>query len=132
MHFHQRSPYLCEAFHLMTTSTPPRPSRSDWGSILYLRLGAVSWQTVFHHLNFYPSPTGMHVGSTTASQTDPSNGRWTGGLMRVQDSGLDRKLSNVLAVHLHDQCDQKFPPYGWVDRLLVRRYEKKLSEEGDW
>ncbi|KAG8216694.1 glycosyltransferase family 32 protein [Butyriboletus roseoflavus] len=38
MHFKQQSPYLCEAFHLMATSTPPRSPSTDWGAILYLRL----------------------------------------------------------------------------------------------
>lgn len=38
MRFRKHSPYLCEAFHLMTKSRPPRSGSTDWGSILYLRL----------------------------------------------------------------------------------------------
>jgi hypothetical protein len=53
-------------------------------------------------------------------------------LTRAEGGGLDRKLSNVFAVHLHNRWDKNFPPGGWVERLLLRRHEKKLAEEGDW
>ena len=33
--------------------------------------------------------------------------------------------------YLHNQRDKDFPADGWVDRVLLRRYEKKLAEEGD-
>jgi hypothetical protein len=65
-------------------------------------------------------------------EPDPSIGHWTGGLTRAQDGGLDRKLGNVFAVHLHNQWDKNFPPDVWVERLLLRRYEKKLAGEGGW
>ena len=64
-------------------------------------------------------------------EPNPSNGHWTAGLTCTEDGGLDRKLCNVFAVHLHNHWDKNFPPDGWVDRLLLRRYEKKLAEEGD-
>lgn len=38
MRFHIHSPYLCEAFHIMATDSPPRPHSTDWGSTLYLKL----------------------------------------------------------------------------------------------
>ncbi|KAG8900725.1 hypothetical protein FRB99_005798, partial [Tulasnella sp. 403] len=38
MHFFRHSPYLCEAFHIMAQSPPPRPGTTDWGSTLYLKL----------------------------------------------------------------------------------------------
>ncbi len=138
MHFHQRSPYLCEAFHLMTTSTPPRPSSSDWGSILYLRL----WRRLvaegippFKILPFcFSDGHACRLDNRLPDpfEPDPSNGHWTGGLTRAEGGGLDRKLSNVFAVHLHNRWDKNFPPGGWVERLLLRRHETKLAEEGDW
>jgi len=138
MHFHQHSPYLCEAFHLMTTSTLPRPSSSDWGSILYLRL----WRRLvaegippFKILPFcFSDGHACRLDNRLPDpfKPDPSNGHWTGGLTRAEDGGLDHKLGNVFAVHLHNQWDKNFPPGGWVDRLLLRRYENKLAEAGDW
>ena len=38
MRFRQHSPYLCEAFHIMATSQPPRKGSTDWGALLYLKL----------------------------------------------------------------------------------------------
>jgi hypothetical protein len=122
----------------MTTSTPPRPSSSDWGSILYLRL----WRRLvaegippFKILPFcFSDGHACRLDNRLPDpfKPDPSNGHWTGGLTRAEDGGLDRKLSNVFALHLHNQWDKNFPPGGWVDRLLLRRYENKLAEEGDW
>ena len=45
-------------------------------------------------------------------EPDPSNGHWTGGLTHAHDGGLDRKLSNVFAVHLHNQRDKNLPADG--------------------
>jgi hypothetical protein len=36
MHFHDHLAYLCEAFHIISTSQPPQQSSTDWGSGLYL------------------------------------------------------------------------------------------------
>ena len=136
MHFHQHSPYLCEAFHLMTTSTAPRPSSSDWGSILYLRL----WRRLvaegippFKILPFcFSDGHACRLDNRLPDpfEPDPSDGHWTKGLTRADGGGLDDKLGKVFAVHLHNRWDKNFPPDGWVDRLLLRRYEKKLIEEG--
>ncbi|KAI0000475.1 glycosyltransferase family 32 protein [Russula vinacea] len=138
MHFHQHSPYLCEAFHLMTTSTPPRSSSSDWGSILYLRL----WRRLvaegippFKILPFcFSDGHACRLDNRLPDpfESDPSDGHWTGGLTRADGGGLDRKLSKVFAVHLHNRWEKSFPTGGWVDRLLLRRYEKKLAEDGGW
>jgi hypothetical protein len=50
----------------------------------------------------------------------------------VEDGGLDRRLGNVFAVHLHNRWEKSFPPDGWVDRLLLRRYEEKLAGDLGW
>ncbi|KAK0437784.1 hypothetical protein EV421DRAFT_1973198 [Armillaria borealis] len=38
MCFHQHSPYICEAFHIMATRTAPCADSTDWGSMLYFKL----------------------------------------------------------------------------------------------
>ncbi|KAH9005501.1 glycosyltransferase family 32 protein [Lactarius hatsudake] len=133
MHFHQHSPYLCEAFHLMATSTTPRPSSTDWGAILYLRL----WRRLvaegippFKILPFcFSDARGCRKDNRLPDpfEPDPSDGYWTKGLTRTEGGGLDRKLAKVFAVHLHNQWEKSFPPGGWVERLLLRRYDKKLA-----
>ncbi|KAH8995648.1 hypothetical protein EDB92DRAFT_2084485 [Lactarius akahatsu] len=134
MHFHQHSPYLCEALHLMATSTKPRPSSTDWGSILYLRL----WRRLvaegippFKILPFcFSDARACRLDNRLPDpfEPDPSDGHWTNGLTRAEDGGLDRKLAKVFAVHLHNQWEKSFPPGGWVERLLLHRYEKKLAK----
>lgn len=48
--------------------------------------------------------------------------------MSMQEGGLlDEILGKVFSVHLHNQWDKAFPNGGWVERLLLRRYEKKLE-----
>jgi len=122
----------------MTTSTPPHLPSSDWGSILYLRL----WRRLVAEgiPPFRISPFCFSDGHACRLdirlpdpfELDPSDGRWTEGLTRAEGGGLDRKLSNVFTVHLHNQWDKNFPTGGWVDRLLLGRYEKKLVEGEDW
>jgi hypothetical protein len=134
MHFHQHSPYLCEAFHLMATSTPPRPSSTDWGSILYLRL----WRRLvaeaippFKILPYcFSDGRACRLDNRLPDpfEPDPNDGHWTNGLTRVEGGGLDSKLAKVFAVHLHNQWEKSFPPGGWVQRLLLHRYEEKLAE----
>ncbi|KAF8889618.1 hypothetical protein BD779DRAFT_1520137 [Infundibulicybe gibba] len=89
MAFHKHSPYLCEAFHLMHTSAPPRP-----GDGRSCRLD-----------NRLPDPF-------------------------VADRSDDRVLGKVFAVHLHNQWEKAFPSGGWVDRLLLGKYERQLAPRG--
>ncbi|KAF8271295.1 hypothetical protein EI94DRAFT_1657690 [Lactarius quietus] len=133
MHFHQRSPYLCEAFHLMATSTSPRPSSTDWGSILYLRL----WRRLVAEgiPPFKILPFCFSDGRTCRLdnrlpdpfEPDPSDGHWTNGLTREEGGGLESTLAKVFAVHLHNQWEKSFPAGGWVQRLLLHKYEEKLA-----
>jgi len=58
---------------------------------------------------------------------DPST--WGGGRSLADGGPLDDVLSKVFSVHLHNQWDKDFPRGGWVDRLLLRRYEANLSPE---
>ncbi|KAI0001366.1 hypothetical protein BJV74DRAFT_882593 [Russula compacta] len=113
---------------------------NDWGSILYQRL----WRRLvaegippFKILPFcFTDGRACRLDNRLPDpfEPDPSGGHWTGGLTREEGGGLDRKLSNVFAVHLHNQWEKSFPSGGWVDRLLLRKYEEKLAEEkpGGW
>jgi hypothetical protein len=44
-----------------------------------------------------------------------------------ENGGLDRVLGKVFAVHLHNQWEKEFPVGGWVERLLLKRYERSLA-----
>jgi len=45
----------------------------------------------------------------------------------AEGGGLDQVLQKVFAVHLHNQWDKEFPKGGWVERLLLRRYDRVLE-----
>ena len=40
---------------------------------------------------------------------------------------LDKTLKKVFTVHLHNQWAKQFPRGGWVDRLLLGRYDEALG-----
>lgn len=132
MHFHQHSPYLCEAFHIIATSPAPRASSTDWGALLYLKL----WRRLvaggippFKILPFcFSDGRSCRLDNRLPDPfaPDPIDGRWTGGLTRDVGGGLDQKLKNVFAVHLHNQWEKEYPKDGWVRRLLLKRYEERL------
>lgn len=44
-----------------------------------------------------------------------------------EGGGLDEVLGKVFSVHLHNQWKKEFPKGGWVDRLLLRRYQERLN-----
>ncbi|KAJ3513541.1 hypothetical protein NMY22_g15010 [Coprinellus aureogranulatus] len=153
MHFHSHSPYLCEAFHIMATDTPPRPGSTDWGSLLYTKL----WRRLvragippFKILpwcfsdgrscridNRLPDPflkDGEGQGrwippAKSKATTGDTAGRGDGGrVMSMAEGGLlDEILGKVFSVHLHNQWEKSFPKDGWVERLLLKPYEKKLT-----
>jgi hypothetical protein len=134
MNFHKHSPYLCEAFHIMATSEAPRPSSTDWGALLYLKL----WRRL-SRAGIRPFAVLPHCLTDARScrldnrlpdpfTPDPHGGGWTQGLGREEGGGLDVRLGKVFAVHLHNQWDKHFPEGGWVDRLLLRRYESTLAD----
>ncbi|KAF9239820.1 glycosyltransferase family 32 protein [Melanogaster broomeanus] len=117
MHFHKHSPYLCEAFHIMATSKPPRSDSTDWGSLLYLKL----WRRLLaaEIPPFKILPFCFSDGR--------QSGKWTMGLGLEEGGGLDQMLGKVFSVHLHNQWEKEFPKGGWVERLLLRKYEQKLQ-----
>ncbi|KAI6029682.1 glycosyltransferase family 32 protein [Pisolithus microcarpus] len=136
MRFRQYSPYLCEAFHLMSTSSPPRSGSTDWGAMLYLRL----WRRLlaesippFRILPFcFSDPLACRLDNSVPDpfKPDRSDGQWTNGYGLEENGGLDQVLKRIFAVHLHNRWDRPFPQNGWVERLLLRRYDQRLMEMG--
>lgn len=134
MHFLQHSPYLCEAFELMARSPPPRRGTTEWGSLLYHKL----WRALVNGgiQPFKILPFCFTDGRSCRLDTrlpDPfvadgtgSNAVW-GAAGAGEDGAVDRALGNVFAVHLHNQWEKAFPASGWVDRLLLKRYDAKLG-----
>lgn len=133
MHFHQHSPYLCEAFHIMATSKPPRKGSTDWGALLYLKL----WRRLvaasippFKVLPFcFTDARSCRLDNRLPDPfvPDPANGAWTMGMGREEGGGLESVLRKVFSIHLHNQWEKPYPALGWVERLLLRRYDEKLD-----
>ena len=149
MHFHAKSPYLCEAFHIMATSPAPRAHSTDWGSVLYFKLWrrlVVSGLPPFKILpwcfsdgrscrldNRLPDPFAPdHKGGwwrrRRGKDQFDSGGRWGKAKSLTMRNGgdLDMTLRKVFAVHLHNQWAKTFPRGGWIDRLLLKRYDTTL------
>ncbi|KAF8627348.1 hypothetical protein AX15_004418 [Amanita polypyramis BW_CC] len=132
MRFRKHSPYLCEAFHIMTTSRPPRSGSTDWGSILYLKL----WRRLiaagvppFKILPFcFNDGRSCRIDNRIPDPFAPDHGsgKWTMGLGLEKGGGLDHVLHKVFGIHLHNQWEKEFPSGGWVDRLLLRRFDDIL------
>ncbi|KAH7912178.1 glycosyltransferase family 32 protein [Hygrophoropsis aurantiaca] len=136
MHFRKQSPYLCEAFHLMANSTPPRSPSTDWGAILYLRL----WRRLllesippFKILPFcFSDPLACRLDNSVPDPfvPDRKDGRWADAPkgQGIEEGGrLSWALSKIFTVHLHNRWDKGFPKDGWVERLLLRKYDEKLK-----
>lgn len=129
MRFRQHSPYLCEAFHIMATSAPPRAGSTDWGSLLYHKL----WRRLvagalppFKVLPFcFSDGRSCRLDNRLPDPFAPDTaaGRWA----LAEGGGLDAVLGKVFGVHLHNQWERAFPAGGWVERLLLRRYERVLG-----
>ncbi|KAF5381303.1 hypothetical protein D9615_008315 [Tricholomella constricta] len=133
MRFRQHSPYLCEAFHIMAISPPPRIHSTDWGSLLYLKL----WRRLVAHAipPFKILPFCFSDGRSCRLDNrlpdpfaaDNRAGKWTMGLGLEEGGGLDEVLSKVFGVHLHNQWEKAFPSGGWIERLLLKRYDMRLG-----
>ncbi|KZT01229.1 glycosyltransferase family 32 protein [Laetiporus sulphureus 93-53] len=137
MRFRQHSPYLCEAFHIMATSQPPRTGSTDWGALLYVKLWRRLVAASIPPFKILPwcftdgRSCRLDNRLPDAFVADPKNGKWTMGLGREVGGGLDKALSRVFSVHLHNQWEKAFPAGGWVERLLLKRYDEKLALKRD-
>ncbi|KAJ3868974.1 glycosyltransferase family 32 protein, partial [Lentinula novae-zelandiae] len=139
MRFHIHSPYLCEAFHIMATDSPPRPHSTDWGSTLYLKLyrrllrGGVRPFKVLPWCftdgrscrldNRLPDP---FKEDQKAGISCMGLGMGTEIVYTGNPPALARALSQIFGIHLHNQWEKNFPEKGWVERLLLQRYEAVL------
>ncbi|KIJ49928.1 hypothetical protein M422DRAFT_160279 [Sphaerobolus stellatus SS14] len=128
MHFFKHSPYLCEFFHLMANTDPPRPGSTDWGSTLYFRL----WRRLvangippFKILPFcFSDGRSCRMDNRLPDPFSKDPKTWAHGLsLKGDDSPLKQTLDKVFAVHLHNQWEKNFPEDGWVDRYLLRKYD---------
>ncbi|PIL23280.1 hypothetical protein GSI_14590 [Ganoderma sinense ZZ0214-1] len=135
MHFRKHSPYLCEAFHIMVTSPPPRKGTTDWGALLYLKLrrrllaGGIPPFKVLPFCFSDARSCRLDNRLPDPFTPDPSDGRWTMGYGREEGGGLDSVLKKVFSLHLHNQWEKPYPSGGWVERLLLRRYEREIGSE---
>ncbi|EJD39551.1 hypothetical protein AURDEDRAFT_71085 [Auricularia subglabra TFB-10046 SS5] len=134
MHFFKHSPYLCEAFHIMIRGPAPRLGSTDWGSLLYhkmyRRLMAAGIQP-FKVLPFcLTDARSCRLDNRLPDPFKPDPASWGGGgSSSVLEGGkLDDTLHKIFSVHLHNQWDKKFPKAGWVERLLLRRYDLHLPD----
>jgi len=132
LHFQQHSPYLCEAFHIMATGAAPQPNSIDWGSRLYQKL----WRRVlaegiepFKILPwcFIDGPNCGYDNSLPDPLTKDSR-HWGEGRGFEQGGDLDEIVNHkVFSVHLHNRWEKGFPKGGWVERLLLRRYQQRIG-----
>lgn len=130
MHFFQRSPYLCEAFHIMATSAPPRAGSTDWGSLLYYKLWRRLIAASIPPFKVLPScfseGRSCRMDNRLPDPFVPDTATWGRGLSLREGGDLDAVLGKIFVVHLHNQWAKPFPPGGWVDRLLLRKYTDHL------
>ncbi|KAJ7202847.1 glycosyltransferase family 32 protein [Mycena pura] len=135
MRFKQHSPYLCEAFHIMATAEPPRPGSTDWGSLLYLKL----WRALvagsippFKILPFcFSDARSCRLDNRLPDPFVPDDasgnrmGIWNGAM--GENGKLHGALQKIFGIHLHNQWEKAFPKGGWVDRLLLKDYDRRLQ-----
>ena len=132
MHFFKHSPYLCEAFHIMARSAPPRAGSTDWGSDLYFKL----WRRLiaagvppFQVLPFCFSDGGLcRADNRIPDPFDPDPASWGMGRSLKEGGELDQVLNKVFVIHLHNRWEKKFPRGGWVERLLLTKFERRLAD----
>ncbi|TFK49146.1 hypothetical protein OE88DRAFT_1633813 [Heliocybe sulcata] len=127
--FHKHSPYLCLMFEIMKISPAPTPASTDWGSLLYLK----AYRTLLH-LSIPPFrilPWCFIDGASCRLDNrlpDP----FIPDIPSSRRSGdLDRVLGMVFGVHLHNRWEKQFPKDGWVDRLVLRKYDRVLGRRGE-
>ncbi|KAF7296518.1 Glycosyltransferase family 32 protein [Mycena chlorophos] len=134
MRFKQHSPYLCEAFHIMGTADAPRAGSTDWGSLLYLKMyrsllaGGIP---PFKILPFcFTDARSCRLDNRLPDPfvADSSSGNrmgiWNGAM--GENEKLDVALKKIFGIHLHNQWEKPFPEGGWVDRLLLKQFDRKL------
>ncbi|KZV80065.1 hypothetical protein EXIGLDRAFT_845897 [Exidia glandulosa HHB12029] len=139
--FQRRGDALLQALAVPLRGVPhhgarpaPRSGTTDWGSLLYhklfRRLMAAGIQP-FKVLPFcLTDARSCRLDNRLPDPFKPDPVSWGGsGSSGVLEGGrLDDTLHKIFSVHLHNQWDKKFPKGGWVERLLLRRYDLHLPE----
>ncbi|KAK8865638.1 hypothetical protein IAR55_000783 [Kwoniella newhampshirensis] len=123
MHFTKHSPYLCEAFHIMATSPLPKPNTFTWGSHLYSKLHRSLIASHIKPFSVLPwcftDPRNCRLDNRFPDPFSPDPPDFAGkGWEWGGREYLEEKVGNVWAVHLHNQWNKRFPPGGWIERLL--------------
>nr|ODN93241.1 hypothetical protein L203_00511 [Cryptococcus depauperatus CBS 7841] len=129
MHFRSHSPYLCEAFHLMSTSPFPKPNSLTWGSHLY---GKLHRHLIANNIRpfavlpwCFSDPRNCRTDNRFPDPFSSDPKTFAGlpfadakeGTRKGQDI-LEEKVSHIWSIHLHNQWNREFPQGGWIDRLL--------------
>ncbi|KAF9262302.1 glycosyltransferase family 32 protein [Marasmius fiardii PR-910] len=133
MRFRQHSAYLCEAFHILATDASPRPGSTNWGSVLYRELYrrlVAAGIPPFKVLPFcFSDGRSCSLDNRLPDPfvADDARGKWTSGLGMEENGPLDTVLGKIFGVNLHNQWHKEFPKNGWVERLLLRKYERRLN-----
>ncbi|KAL5499188.1 hypothetical protein ACEPAH_1706 [Sanghuangporus vaninii] len=131
MHFFQHSPYLCEAFEIMSRSPPPKQGTTEWGSLLYFKLFRRLLAASIPPFKILPycftDGRSCRLDNRLPDPFARDTEYWAG--MRGMHEGgpLDQVLGKVFSVHLHNQWHKSFPRGGWVERLLLKRYDRALG-----
>ncbi|KAL5523208.1 hypothetical protein ACEPAF_1475 [Sanghuangporus sanghuang] len=131
MHFFQHSPYLCEAFEVMSRSPPPKQGTTEWGSLLYFKLFRRLLAASIPPFKILPycftDGRSCRLDNRLPDPFARDTEYWAG--MRGMHEGgpLDQVLGKVFSVHLHNQWHKSFPRGGWVERLLLKRYDRALG-----
>ncbi|WVQ71107.1 hypothetical protein IAR50_000632 [Cryptococcus sp. DSM 104548] len=146
MHFHAGSPYLCEAFNIMSTSPLPKPNTFTWGSHLYAKLHrhlTAAGVRPFAVLPWcFSDPRNCRLDNRFPDPFLPDPESFVGKKWEDGEGGksgrqaLEERTSHIYTIHLHNQWSKKFPEGGWIDRLLegykaqVNRVERYAESAG--
>nr|XP_031859368.1 uncharacterized protein CI109_005209 [Kwoniella shandongensis]KAA5526440.1 hypothetical protein CI109_005209 [Kwoniella shandongensis] len=129
MHFEKHSPYLCEAFHIMSSSPLPKPNTFTWGSHLYSKLHR---RLIAAHIKpfsvlpwCFSDPRNCRLDNRFPDPFDSDPKDFAGTPWDADsDAGksgrevLEAKVGDIWSIHLHNQWQKAFPKGGWIERLL--------------
>ncbi|WWC68382.1 uncharacterized protein I206_102307 [Kwoniella pini CBS 10737] len=135
MHFEKHSPYLCEAFYLMSTSPFPKPNTFTWGSHLYSKLHRALLSKHIKPFGILPwcftDPRNCRTDNRFPDPflKDPeffSGKKWNSEENNGGKEELEERVGQVWSLHLHNQWSKSFPLNGWINRLL-NGYQDQLE-----
>ncbi|GAA5901486.1 hypothetical protein JCM6882_006293 [Rhodosporidiobolus microsporus] len=129
MHFHRKSPYLCEFLHSMASSPPPAKNSVDWGARLYHKVFRSLLARGIRPFKVLPycftDGVSCRLDNRLPDPFDEKKAEKKWGKGRWED--VQSKVENVWAVHLHNRWDKSFPPGGWVDEMILKPVMEKVE-----